>query len=253
MASKTQISSEKVKTLFKDPYLRDTILEEIMNQESPINSSIKLEIKSDLGHYYQLIHEDISKILQFYGELSELKIVNNTAYATYRDTLSAYFAQKTLSNKYVPVISSTIIVTSDESQQGFVTDLSKKYTCKFEIQIDNEKDFQVARRLIGRKGNNMKKIGEMCARGKLSKNMHDFVKLRLRGKGSGFREGASKEESNENLHLCVSSMYYEQYKIACEEITKLILQVYKEYYNYCRNKGIKTDILRIKKFENIQE
>ncbi len=83
--------------------------------------------------------------------------------------------------------------------------------------------------------------------------MHDFVKLRLRGKGSGFREGASKEESNENLHLCVSSMYYEQYKIACEEITKLILQVYKEYYNYCRNKGIKTEILRIKKFENIQE
>lgn len=253
MASKTEISSEKVKTLLKDPYLRDTILEEIINQESPINSSIKLEIKSDLGISYQLSHEDISKILQFYGEISELKITNNIAYATYRDTLSAYFALKTLNNKYIPIISSTLIVSSDESQQNFITDLSKKYTCKFEIQIENDKDFQVARRLIGRKGNNMKKIGEMCSRGKSNKNMHDFVKLRLRGKGSGFKEGATKEESNENLHLCVSSMYYEQYKIACDEITKLILQVYKDFFNYCRNKGIKTEILRIKKFENIQE
>jgi hypothetical protein len=253
MSSKFLTTSEKVKTLLKDPYLRDSILEEIMNQDTPISSSLKIEIKSDLGINYQLIHEDISKILQFYGEVSELKIVNNIAFLTFRDTVPAYFAQKTLNNKFIPAISSTLLVTSDESQQSFITDLNKKYTCKFEIQIDNEKDFQVARRLIGPKGNNMKKIGEMCARGKNCKNMHDFVKLRLRGKGSGFREGVCKEESNENLHLCVSSMYYEQYKIACDEITKLILQVYKDYYNYCRNKGIKTEILRIKKFENIQE
>lgn len=253
MCSKFLTTSEKVKTLLKDPYLRDSVLEEIMNQDTPINSSIKLEIKSDIGLNYQLIQEDISKILSFYGEISEIKIVNNVAFATFRDTVSAYFAQKTLNGKHLPSMSSTLYVSSDELQQNFITDLNKKYTCKFEIQIENEKDFQVARRLIGPKGNNMKKIGEMCSRGKISKNMHDFVKLRLRGKGSGFREGASKEESDENLHLCVSSMYYEQYKIACDEITKLILQVYKDYYNYCRNKGIKTDILRIKKFENIQE
>jgi hypothetical protein len=35
-----------------------------------------------------------------------------------------------------------------------------KLTCRYDIQIENEKDFQVARRIIGSKGTNMKKIIE---------------------------------------------------------------------------------------------
>ncbi len=35
-----------------------------------------------------------------------------------------------------------------------------KLTCRYDIQIENEKDFQVARRIIGSKGINMKKIIE---------------------------------------------------------------------------------------------
>jgi hypothetical protein len=35
-----------------------------------------------------------------------------------------------------------------------------KLTCRYDIQIQNEKDFQVARRIIGSKGTNMKKIIE---------------------------------------------------------------------------------------------
>lgn len=37
-----------------------------------------------------------------------------------------------------------------------------KYTCRFEIQIDNESKFQVARRVIGNKGCNMKRIIDEC-------------------------------------------------------------------------------------------
>mmetsp|Transcript_9776 Transcript_9776/g.12070 ORF Transcript_9776/g.12070 Transcript_9776/m.12070 type:complete len:101 (-) Transcript_9776:957-1259(-) len=67
------------------------------------------------------------------------------------------------------------------------SDSSAKYTCRYDIQIPNEREFQVARRLIGAKGCNMKRIISQC-----QKNMpqvSEVVKLRLRGKGSGFKEG----------------------------------------------------------------
>jgi hypothetical protein len=35
-----------------------------------------------------------------------------------------------------------------------------KLTCRYDIQIQNERDFQVARRIIGSKGSNMKRIIE---------------------------------------------------------------------------------------------
>ena len=43
----------------------------------------------------------------------------------------------------------------DGSQGG---DGAIKYTCRYDIQIPNEREFQVARRLIGAKGSNMKRI-----------------------------------------------------------------------------------------------
>jgi hypothetical protein len=65
-----------------------------------------------------------------------------------------------------------------------------KYTCRFDIQIDNDSKFQVARRIIGSKGCNMKRIVRMCANGVVG-NAHNIIKIRLRGKGSGFKEGPS--------------------------------------------------------------
>ena len=59
----------------------------------------------------------------------------------------------------------------------------------------------------------MKRIISQC-----SKNMPqgtEVVKLRLRGKGSGFKEGPKQEESKEPLHLCISSRFYAQYTGAC--------------------------------------
>ena len=71
-----------------------------------------------------------------------------------------------------------------------------KYTCKYEIQIANDKDFQVARRIIGPKGYNMKRIIELCQK-KCNNpqiiHQADFLKLRLRGYGSGFKEGPEKK------------------------------------------------------------
>jgi len=106
---------------------------------------------------------------------------------------------------------------------------SGKYTCRFELLIDNDKDFQVARKLIGSKGCNMKRIVESCAGNEPSE-----VKLRLRGKGSGFREGPNQQESDEPLHLCVSSKYVEKYQQACQLVQELINSVYDEYKKYCQ-------------------
>lgn len=245
------LSQKKVASLLKDQAVKETIVQEMTTQGLPIISSLTFEIKSESGELCQLNHDDIFKVISYYGETTDFKITGKTAYFTYQDISSAYFAQKTLNKKVVDFIKSTMIVSWDTSQVYF-TEPNTKYTCRFDIQIENDKEFQVARRLIGPKGNTMKKIVEVCTKG-MTGLMHDIVKLRLRGRGSGFKEGACQEESNEALHLCISSKYSDKYKIACDEICKLILQVYKEYYNYCRNKGIKTEVLRLKKYENIQE
>ncbi len=60
----------------------------------------------------------------------------------------------------------------------------------------------------------------------------DCVKLRLRGKGSGFREGPRQEESREPLHLCISSRFYDKYLVACNMAQELLLNVYEEYKKF---------------------
>jgi len=83
---------------------------------------------------------------------------------------------------------------------------------------------------------------------KLKQN--DIAKLRLRGKGSKYLEGPKKEESNEPLHLCVSSKYKETYQRAWELTENLINQVYEQYYKFWTDKKMDVKKLRIKKSEN---
>ncbi len=109
-----------------------------------------------------------------------------------------------------------------------------KYTCKYEILIPNDKDFQVARRLIGSKGCNMKKILNECK----NNNINDNVKLRLRGRGSGYKEGPQNKESDEPLHLCISAKNPEEMKKACGLVDDLLNKIYEEYKKYCIKNNI---------------
>lgn len=78
------------------------------------------------------------------------------------------------------------------------------------------------------------------------------MKLRLRGKGSGFKEGPRQEESNEPLHLCISSKYYDKYQLACNNVQELILNVYEEYKRYCeKNRKDPNKEIQIKKTETV--
>jgi hypothetical protein len=46
----------------------------------------------------------------------------------------------------------------------------------------------------------MKKVVEMCSRGKDGKFMNDAVKLRLRGRGSGCKEGPYNKGKLTNIY-----------------------------------------------------
>jgi hypothetical protein len=111
-----------------------------------------------------------------------------------------------------------------------------KLTCKYEILIPNDKDFQIARRLIGSKGCNMKKILDECKI--LEPNSNDVVKLRLRGKGSGYKEGPQNKESDEPLHLCISAKNQEGMIKASECVNELLNKIYEDYKKHCAKIGI---------------
>jgi len=117
---------------------------------------------------------------------------------------------------------------------------AKKYTCRFLIGIENDKEFQVARRLIGSKGANMKRIVRVTE-----------AKLRLRGQGSGYFEGAGQKESSEPLQLCVSCTSQEGYKTAVRQVEELLTRVYEEYRQFCRENNMPVpEDLRINFSEN---
>ncbi len=59
-------------------------------------------------------------------------------------------------------------------------------------------------------------------------------------------------ESEDPLHLCISSKYYEKYKNACSLVQELLINIYEEYKRFCeRNNKIPISSLNIKKLEGI--
>ena len=109
-----------------------------------------------------------------------------------------------------------------------------KYTCKYEILIANDKDYQIARKIIGSQGCNMKNIVNQCKSGNDSEN----IKLRLRGKGSGYKEGPENKESDEQLHLCISAKNPEILKKACLLVDELLDNIHEDYKKYCQENNL---------------
>jgi hypothetical protein len=110
----------------------------------------------------------------------------------------------------------------------------------------------------------MKKIVELCSRNTDGHYVQDAVKLRLRGRGSGFKEGPYNRgttffisnilliESDEPLHLCVSSKFLDKYRIAGNLVQELMTNVYEEYKRFCeRNCKVPVNNLTIQKEESI--
>jgi len=114
---------------------------------------------------------------------------------------------------------------------------SGKYTCKFEVLIENEPEFLVSRKIIGPKGINMKKILDDCEDEEA--NEYSDLKLRLRGKNSGFKEGPMNCESDEPLHLCISSRSLNIYNKAKKLVESLFSNITDDYKKFCHKKNKK--------------
>lgn len=83
-----------------------------------------------------------------------------------------------------------------------------------------------------------------------NKPIQDVIKLRLRGKGSGYKEGPDKWESSEPLHLCISSKFYKKYTEACQLVEALLNDIYWEFNNYLVYNGKQARDFKITRIEN---
>lgn len=108
----------------------------------------------------------------------------------------------------------------------------EKFLCTFIVGVPDDPTFTVAKRIIGRGGSHMKFIANICV----------ATKLRLRGRGSGFRERGTNAESNIPLQINVSSPDLEEYELAKRELTSLLRSVYSDYKKL-RSKAVKVKIM----------
>ena len=97
----------------------------------------------------------------------------------------------------------------------------------------------------------MKKILKDCTKG-CQEPVPSIIKLRLRGKGSGFLEGPKQEECKEPLHLCISTCYYDKYLIAMQRVSELLTKIYADYQKYCSRIGKPVQDLKLKLIEDVK-
>jgi len=94
-----------------------------------------------------------------------------------------------------------------------------KYMCRFIVGIRECRHFFVSKRIIGTNGANMKYIADLCP----------GAKIRLRGRGSGFKEPHTNRESNIPLQLNLSASSSEEYEVGKREVSHLLTNIYAEY------------------------
>ena len=85
-------------------------------------------------------------------------------------------------------------------------------------------------------GNSGKLLRNILVKNCINNGDHT-TKIRLRGKGSGYKEGPKNEESKDPMELCISSLNLISYLKCSNEIENLLRNVYYQYYLYqCNNK-----------------
>eukprot|EP00359_Climacostomum_virens_P006630 CAMPEP_0204909298 /NCGR_PEP_ID=MMETSP1397-20131031/8051_1 /ASSEMBLY_ACC=CAM_ASM_000891 /TAXON_ID=49980 /ORGANISM="Climacostomum Climacostomum virens, Strain Stock W-24" /LENGTH=334 /DNA_ID=CAMNT_0052079087 /DNA_START=94 /DNA_END=1095 /DNA_ORIENTATION=+ len=254
--------ADRIRSLLTEPGLRERVAKALEKQGLPANSNtLKLEL-TGFNEEFCFDTEDARDVCSLFGEIASLKIEDGQCYVAFTDPLCAFFAQRTLNERQLLKSGGGLRVSWHHEATPQVWTQppaivfepprldNYKYTCRYDIQIENEKDFQVARRLIGSKGCNMKKIVDACTKG-MDCPAHDIIKLRLRGRGSGFKEGPTKAESDEPLHMCVSSKFLDKYEIACNQVESLIKKVYQDYSKFCREHSLTIPKLTVRKQEGV--
>mmetsp|Transcript_43575 Transcript_43575/g.86465 ORF Transcript_43575/g.86465 Transcript_43575/m.86465 type:complete len:559 (+) Transcript_43575:128-1804(+) len=118
--------------------------------------------------------------------------------------------------------------------RGEIIGDNQKFICVFQIGLEDNEEFCLVKRILGKAGNNMRRIAEECS-----------AKVRLRGIGSGFLEGADGKEANMPLQLNVSCTDYDSYLGAVGRVSTLLKDLYKHYRRYARSKGMEPPDVKI--------
>ena len=202
--------NERISLMISDPEMKERALERLnsLNIKEPC---ITLTTSTADSSTLSLMEYSTRQVLERFLEINSIAFNGNVASILYKDIISAYFAVQILNGKELPGLSEKISVGWSASTHGRPpTEISSKsagkinFICRFNINIQKDKDFQVGSRIIGRKGSNMKKILEKCS-SRTNQKVHKVIKIRLRGIGSGYKERTSKAESKDPLHLYISA------------------------------------------------
>jgi len=136
---------------------------------------------------------------------------------------------------------------AQKSRQGYVSNARsapvgrntpQKFLCRYIVGIDQERSFNVVRKLLGDHGANMKAIAE-----------NSDAKLRIRGRGSGFKEGPNNVEADEPLMLCISATSHKGFENATEDVESLLKHVHEQYYAFCQHRNLPTPKLVVSRTE----
>lgn len=209
-----------------------------------------------LSFHYQLTDDDVRKVFSRYGHVQSVDVKHggNLAYIQFLSTSHALAAIQDLDGKTLAGLKGgKLRVGFDNAMgggaaalpqrwsgqgtwgwpgagaQGGVNNDAKKFTCKVEFDIDNDKEFRVSSKVIAVARRIWMELPHFQERG---------GKTRLRGKGSGFLEGADQKEADESLHLCISCRDQASFEEAVAMAVKEIQQIQRDFIAYRKQKGL---------------
>ena len=152
---------------------------------------------------------------------------NNTVYNNKVDD-SKYLEEIVQNKKYKEYIPKNRKEKNVQFHTNSTRDYQFKYVSRYIVQIENEKNFPVTKMIIGNNGMLLRTIiYENCI-----KYGDNTTKIRLRGKGSGYKEGPNNEESKEPMELCISSLNVFTFSKCSNAIESILLRIYYQYYLY---------------------
>ena len=210
----------------------------IPNNNFPLFNGFNLKAPNNFIPNNNTINNNINKDLINNLKIDDQNNTNNTTNKDEHEINNSNLEEIVLNKKYKEYIPKNKKNNEKEKEKDVkfhtnsTRDYQFKYVSRYIVQIENEKNFPVTKMIIGNNGKLLRQILlENCI------NLGDHTtKIRLRGKGSGYKEGPKNEESKDPMELCISSLNMLSYMRCSQAIENLLLNVYYQYYLYqCNN------------------
>jgi len=117
----------------------------------------------------------------------------------------------------------------------------QKFLCRYIVGIEQNRSFNVVRKLLGDHGSHMKEIAESTG-----------AKLRIRGRGSGFKEGPENVEANDPLMICISATSSKGFVDSTKDVESLLKHVHNQYCAFCEERNLPRPNLVVEQTEQPQ-